>query len=76
MGRQHSLRRLDPSILLLGTIGTPFHDPLIKSYIRAENRSARARPFTGSDLHLSMQEAACDCAKGYAFAGGSPPIAE
>ncbi|KIC20246.1 mandelate racemase/muconate lactonizing enzyme family protein [Leisingera sp. ANG-Vp] len=42
--------------------------------IEVDEDLARAHPFTGSDLHLNMQEAPCDYANGNAFAGGSPPI--
>ncbi len=33
---------------------------------------ARAHPYTGTQLHLEMQEAPCDYAKGNAFQGGAP----
>ena len=33
---------------------------------------ARAHPFTGTGLHLEMQEAPCDYANGNLFAGGAP----
>ena len=33
---------------------------------------ARAHPYTGSGLHLEMQEAPCDYVKGNAFQGGAP----
>lgn len=33
---------------------------------------ARAHPYTGTGLHLQMQEEPCDYAKGNAFAGGAP----
>lgn len=33
---------------------------------------ARAHPFTGTGLHLEMQEAPCNYAKGNAFEGGAP----
>lgn len=42
--------------------------------IEVDEELARAHPFTGSDLHLNMQEAPCDYANGNAFAGGSPPL--
>lgn len=44
--------------------------------IEVDEDLARAHPFTGSDLHLNMQEDPCDYANGNAFAGGSPPIVE
>ncbi len=34
---------------------------------------ARANPYTGTGLHLEMQEAPCDYANGNAFTGGAPP---
>ncbi len=34
---------------------------------------ARAHPYTGTALHLQMQEAPCDYANGNAFMGGAPP---
>ena len=37
---------------------------------------ARAHPFTGEGLHLEMQEAPCDYAKGNVFLGGAPPVVE
>ncbi|SLN49482.1 D-galactonate dehydratase [Pseudoruegeria aquimaris] len=33
---------------------------------------ARAHPYTGSNLHLEMQEAPCDYTNGNAFEGGAP----
>ena len=33
---------------------------------------ARAHPFTGTGLHLQMQEAPCDYSKGNRFEGGAP----
>ena len=33
---------------------------------------ARAHPYTGSGLHLEMQEAPCDYVNGNAFQGGAP----
>jgi hypothetical protein len=33
---------------------------------------ARAHPFTGSGLHLQMQEAPCDYRHGNRFEGGAP----
>lgn len=44
--------------------------------IEVDEELARAHPFTGSDLHLNMQEPPCDYANGNAFAGGAPPVAE
>jgi len=44
--------------------------------VEVDEELARAHPFTGSDLHLNMQEAPCDYAGGNAFAGGSPPIVD
>ncbi|MEX5578329.1 mandelate racemase/muconate lactonizing enzyme family protein [Pseudophaeobacter sp. A-200-2] len=44
--------------------------------IEVDEDLARANPFTGDDLHLNMQEAPCDYAKGNAFAGGAPPLPE
>ncbi len=35
---------------------------------------ARAHPYTGTQLHLEMQEAPCDYADANAFAGGAPPV--
>jgi hypothetical protein len=33
---------------------------------------ARAHPFTGTGLHLMMQDAPCDYQNGNSFAGGAP----
>ena len=33
---------------------------------------ARAHPYTGTGLHLEMQEAPCDYVNGNSFAGGAP----
>ncbi len=44
--------------------------------IEVDEDLARANPFTGDDLHLNMQEAPCDYAKGNSFAGGAPPLPE
>lgn len=44
--------------------------------IEVDEALARAHPFTGSDLHLNMQDAPCDYVNGNAFAGGSPPLEE
>ncbi len=40
--------------------------------IEVDEDLARANPFTGTDLHLNMQEAPCDYANGNLFAGGAP----
>ncbi len=40
--------------------------------IEVDEALARAHPFTGDGLHLQMQEAPCDYAKGNAFQGGAP----
>ncbi|MEO0438249.1 MAG: mandelate racemase/muconate lactonizing enzyme family protein [Pseudomonadota bacterium] len=40
--------------------------------IEVNEELARAHPYTGSALHLEMQEAPCDYVNGNAFAGGSP----
>ena len=37
---------------------------------------ARANPYTGTGLHLEMQEAPCDYANGNAFQGGAPATEE
>ncbi|WP_116598679.1 mandelate racemase/muconate lactonizing enzyme family protein [Primorskyibacter marinus] len=37
---------------------------------------ARAHPYTGTDLHLQMQEAPCDYHGQNAFQGGAPPPAD
>ena len=41
--------------------------------IEVDENLARAHPYTGTGLHLEMQEAPCDYANGNAFAGGAPP---
>ncbi|WP_299848835.1 mandelate racemase/muconate lactonizing enzyme family protein [uncultured Roseovarius sp.] len=41
--------------------------------IEVDEDLARANPYTGSGLHLEMQEAPCDYANGNAFTGGAPP---
>ena len=41
--------------------------------IEVDEDLARAHPFTGSGLHLEMQEAPCNYIGGNAFAGGAPP---
>ncbi|MCB1339947.1 MAG: mandelate racemase/muconate lactonizing enzyme family protein [Pseudooceanicola sp.] len=40
--------------------------------IDVDEEFARAHPFTGSGLHLQMQEAPCDYVNGNAFQGGAP----
>ncbi|KGM50247.1 mandelate racemase/muconate lactonizing enzyme family protein [Pseudooceanicola atlanticus] len=40
--------------------------------IEVDEALARAHPYTGTDLHLSMQEAPCDYAKPNLFEGGAP----
>ncbi|QGX98899.1 mandelate racemase/muconate lactonizing enzyme family protein [Roseovarius faecimaris] len=40
--------------------------------IEVDEALARAHPFTGTGLHLEMQEAPCDYANGNAFQGGAP----
>ena len=40
--------------------------------IDVDEALARAHPYTGSDLHLQMQEAPCDYENGNAFEGGAP----
>ncbi|NIZ62007.1 isomerase [Sedimentitalea sp. CY04] len=42
--------------------------------IEVDEALARAHPFTGTDLHLNMQEAPCDYVTPNNFAGGSPPL--
>jgi len=41
--------------------------------IEVDEALARAHPFTGTGLHLEMQEAPCDYENGNAFTGGAPP---
>ena len=41
--------------------------------IEVDEALARAHPFTGSGLHLQMQQAPCDYQGGNAFLGGAPP---
>ncbi|MFD1160065.1 mandelate racemase/muconate lactonizing enzyme family protein [Roseovarius aestuarii] len=41
--------------------------------IEVDESLARAHPYTGTGLHLEMQEAPCDYANGNAFTGGAPP---
>ncbi|SFT34479.1 mandelate racemase/muconate lactonizing enzyme family protein [Sedimentitalea nanhaiensis] len=40
--------------------------------IEVDEDLARAHPWTGTGLHLEMQETPCDYAKGNAFQGGAP----
>jgi L-alanine-DL-glutamate epimerase-like enolase superfamily enzyme len=40
--------------------------------IEVDEELARAHPFTGTRLHLEMQEAPCDYVNGNAFQGGAP----
>ncbi|SLN32482.1 D-galactonate dehydratase [Roseovarius litorisediminis] len=40
--------------------------------IEVDEDLARAHPYTGTGLHLEMQEAPCDYANGNAFQGGAP----
>ncbi|NIZ14806.1 mandelate racemase/muconate lactonizing enzyme family protein, partial [Phaeobacter sp. HF9A] len=44
--------------------------------IEVDEDLARAHPFTGSDLHLNMQEAPCNYTDGNLFEGGAPAIRE
>ena len=41
--------------------------------IEFDEELARAHPYTGTGLHLQMQEAPCDYSNGNAFMGGAPP---
>ncbi|MEM1432096.1 MAG: mandelate racemase/muconate lactonizing enzyme family protein [Pseudomonadota bacterium] len=41
--------------------------------IEMDEALARAHPYTGTGLHLEMQDAPCDYRHGNAFAGGAPP---
>ncbi|MFZ5962869.1 mandelate racemase/muconate lactonizing enzyme family protein [Thalassococcus sp. BH17M4-6] len=41
--------------------------------IEVDEALARAHPYTGTGLHLEMQEAPCDYRNGNSFAGGAPP---
>lgn len=41
--------------------------------IEVDEDLARAHPYTGSGLHLQMQEPPCDYVNGNAFEGGAPP---
>jgi galactonate dehydratase len=41
--------------------------------IEVDEALARAHPWTGTGLHLEMQEAPCDYAEENRFAGGAPP---
>ncbi len=40
--------------------------------IEVDEDLARAHPYSGTDLHLQMQDAPCDYANGNAFEGGAP----
>ena len=40
--------------------------------IEVDEELARAHPYSGTGLHLEMQDAPCDYAKGNAFQGGAP----
>ncbi|MGR3760336.1 mandelate racemase/muconate lactonizing enzyme family protein [Roseobacteraceae bacterium NS-SX3] len=60
------------SIRVEGGFVTPPDTPGLG--IEVDEDLARAHPFTGSDLHLNMQEAPCDYANGNSFAGGAPPL--
>jgi len=40
--------------------------------IDVDEELARAHPFTGTGLHLMMQDAPCDYQNGNSFAGGAP----
>ena len=40
--------------------------------IEVDEDLARAHPYTGTGLHLEMQEAPCDYVNGNAFEGGAP----
>ncbi|HBN32624.1 MAG TPA: isomerase, partial [Rhodobacteraceae bacterium] len=42
--------------------------------IEFDEALARAHPYTGSGLHLEMQEAPCDYSNGNTFLGGAPPV--
>jgi L-alanine-DL-glutamate epimerase-like enolase superfamily enzyme len=42
--------------------------------IEVDEALARAHPFTGTDLHLNMQETPCNYVDLNSFAGGSPPL--
>ncbi|KPA20146.1 D-galactonate dehydratase [Shimia sp. SK013] len=41
--------------------------------IEVDEALARAHPYTGSGLHLQMQDAPCDYVNGNSFEGGAPP---
>lgn len=41
--------------------------------IEIDEELARAHPYTGTGLHLEMQQAPCDYANGNSFEGGAPP---
>ena len=40
--------------------------------IEVDEDMARAHPYTGTGLHLEMQEAPCDYVNGNRFEGGAP----
>mgnify|MGYP000058139080 FL=1 len=42
--------------------------------IAFDEELARAHPYTGTGLHLEMQEAPCNYAEGNSFIGGAPPV--
>ncbi|MEC3863274.1 mandelate racemase/muconate lactonizing enzyme family protein [Mesobacterium sp. TK19101] len=44
--------------------------------IEIDEDLARAHPFSGSGLHLQMQDAPCDYHGGNAFLGGAPPTSD
>ncbi len=44
--------------------------------IEVDEALARAHPYTGSGLHLQMQEAPCDYQNDNHFMGGAPPVTE
>ncbi|MFW8594253.1 mandelate racemase/muconate lactonizing enzyme family protein [Cribrihabitans neustonicus] len=63
-------RLIKGSIRVEGGFVTPPETPGLG--IEVDEDLARAHPFTGSGLHLNMQEAPCDHANGNAFTGGAP----
>ncbi|SNR64979.1 mandelate racemase/muconate lactonizing enzyme family protein [Puniceibacterium sediminis] len=44
--------------------------------IEVDETLARAHPYTGTGLHLQMQEASCDYQNDNHFMGGAPPVAD
>ncbi|KMK68117.1 mandelate racemase/muconate lactonizing enzyme family protein [Puniceibacterium sp. IMCC21224] len=44
--------------------------------IEVDEDLARAHPYTGSGLHLQMQEAPCDYQNANIFMGGAPPVSD